>query len=165
MTVLAMQDWNIHGRTHMKRQKGIAAVEMALVLPFLLVLFLGLTQFGWLLLNSVAVVNAASASARFFAAQRGTSTPYTSTVAQVRAAASFLTPANLSISTQINGTTCSSNTSCAAALAIASSPSVSVPATVTVTYSSFQPLFTGAFYNLSSLMPSVLTSSATERVQ
>lgn len=156
---------SFRGKHNMRRQKGIAAVEMALVLPFLLMLVLGLTQFGWLLLNSVSIVNAASESARFFASQRGTSTPYTSTEAQVRAAASLLTPAGLSISTSVDGVACSTDTNCAAALASASSPSVDVPATVTVTYTGFHPLFTGPFYGLNTMMPSELTSTATERVQ
>lgn len=138
---------------------------MALVLPFLLLVFLGIVQFGWLLLNTVSVVSAGAESARFFASQRGTSTPYTSTQAQLRAAAAFLTSAGLSIVTTVNGVPCTNDTGCAAALAGASSPSVNIPATVTVTYSSFQPLFTGTLYNLNSMMPSVLTSTATERVQ
>ncbi|WP_414719343.1 TadE/TadG family type IV pilus assembly protein [Trinickia sp.] len=153
------------GKETMKRQRGAAAVEMALVLPFLLLLFLGLIQFGWLLLNSVSVVNAASDTARFFASQRGVATPYTNTQAQVRAAASLLTPSGLSVTTTVNGVACTSDAGCAAALASASSPSVSIPATVTVTYSSFRPIFSGPVYSLDFTMPSQLTSSATERVQ
>ena len=148
-----------------RRQKGVAAVEMAFILPFLLLLFLGLTQIGWLFLNSISVVNSTSESARFFASQRGVANPYTNTQTQLRAAASILTPTGLSIATAVNGVPCSTDAGCAAALASASSPSVSIPATVTVTYTGFQPLFSGSFYDLNVLMPSVLTASAVERVQ
>jgi Flp pilus assembly protein TadG len=149
----------------MKRQKGVAAVEMAIILPVVLLIFLGLAQFGWLLMNTVAVTNAASAGARFFASQRGSATPYTSTQTQVQAAGSLLTSSDLTISTSVNGVACSDDTNCAAELASASSPSVNIPATVNISYSGFQSFFKGSYLGLNSMMPSTLTSSVTERVQ
>lgn len=140
-------------------------MEMAVTLPFLLLLVLGMVQLGWLLLNSIAVVNATSEGARFFASQRGASTPYTSTQAQVRTAASLLTPAGLTVKATVNGVSCRSDASCAAALASASDPLVNMPATVSITYSDFHPLFVGALFGLGSIMPSTLSSTLTERVQ
>lgn len=142
------------------RQHGIAAIEFALLAPPLLVIVLGIAQFGWLLGNYVMVTNAASSAARYFAAQRGTSTPYSSTKTQVNSSASYLKTGNLSITTYVNGTQCTSDSDCATALASAASD----PATVTVTYSSFSPLFKGTLAGLVG-MPASLNSTMVERVQ
>jgi hypothetical protein len=106
------------------------------------------------------VTNAASSGARYFASQRGTVTPYTSTKTQVTSSAAYLTTGNLSIATYVNGTQCTSDSDCATALASAANE----PATVTVTYSSFSGLFKGTLAGLVSL-PSSLNSTMLERVQ
>jgi Flp pilus assembly protein TadG len=135
------------------RQSGIAAVEFAL-------LVLGIAQFGWLMANYVMVTNAASSAARYFASQRGTATPYTSTKTQVVTSAAYLATGNLSITTYVNGTQCTSDSDCATDLSAAANS----PATVTVTYSSFSPLFKGKLAGLVS-MPASLNSTMVERVQ
>jgi hypothetical protein len=94
------------------RQSGIAAVEFALLAPPLLVIVLGIAQFGWLMANYVMVTNAASSAARYFASQRGTATPYTSTKTQVVTSAAYLATGNLSITTYVNGTQCTSDSDC-----------------------------------------------------
>lgn len=43
----------------MQRRRGQSMVEMALILPAILVLFLGIIDFGWYLYNYVALDNAA----------------------------------------------------------------------------------------------------------
>jgi hypothetical protein len=43
----------------MRRRRGQSMVEMALILPAILVLFLGIIDFGWYLYNYVALDNAA----------------------------------------------------------------------------------------------------------
>jgi Flp pilus assembly protein TadG len=143
-----------------QRQRGIAAVEFALLAPPLLVIVLGIAQFGWLLGNYVMVTNAASSGARYFAAQRGTATPYTATKTQVVSSAAYLNSGNLSITTYVNGTQCTSDSDCATALSAAASS----PATVTVTYSSFSALFKGTLAGLIG-MPGSLNSTMVERVQ
>jgi Flp pilus assembly protein TadG len=142
------------------RQRGIAAVEFALLAPPLLVIVLGIAQFGWLLGNYVMVTNAASSGARYFAAQRGSATPYTATKTQVTASAAYLNSGNLSITTYVNGTQCTSDSDCATDLSAAANS----PATVTVTYSSFSPLFNGSLAGLVG-MPASLNSTMVERVQ
>ncbi|MGF7129698.1 Flp pilus assembly protein TadG [Paraburkholderia sp. EB58] len=142
------------------RQSGIAAVEFALLAPPLLVIVLGIAQFGWLMANYVMVTNAASSAARYFASQRGTATPYTSTKTQVVTSAAYLATGNLSITTYVNGTQCTSDSDCATDLSAAANS----PATVTVTYSSFSPLFKGKLAGLVS-MPASLNSTMVERVQ
>ncbi|SDI09309.1 TadE/TadG family type IV pilus assembly protein [Paraburkholderia phenazinium] len=142
------------------RQRGIAAIEFALLAPPLLVIVLGMAQFGWLLGNYVMVANATSSAARYFASQRGNSTPYSTTKTQVTTAASYLVTGNLSITTYVNGTQCTTDTECATALSTAAGD----PATVTVTYSSFSPLFKGTLAGLVG-MPASLNSTMIERVQ
>jgi len=149
----------------LKKQKGIAAVEFAVVAPVLLAIVLGLAQFGWLLGNYVMVANAASAGARYFAAQRGSTTPYSGTQTQVQTAGSTLTTGNLSITATVNGANCTSDTACAADLTSAASGSAVATAAVTVTYSNFSPLFKGALAGLYTMMPTALNATAVERVQ
>jgi Flp pilus assembly protein TadG len=143
-----------------RRQGGIAAIEFALLAPPLLVIVLGIAQFGWLLGNYVMVTNAASSGARYFAAERGAATPYTSTTTQVTTSAAYLTSGNLSITTYVNGTQCTSDSDCATALSAAANS----PATVTVTYSSFSPIFKGTVAGLVGV-PTSLNSTMVERVQ
>lgn len=149
----------------LKRQKGIAAVELAITLPVLLLIVLGLAQFGWLLANYMMVSNAASAGARYFAAQRGTTTPYTGTQAQVQSSASIMNSSNLSITASVNGGNCTSDANCAADLTGAASGAALASAAVTVTYSNFSPVFKGSLSGLYSMMPSALNATAVERVQ
>ena len=143
-----------------KRQSGVAAVEFALLAPPLLVIVLGIAQFGWLLGNYVMVSNAASSGARYFAAQRGSSTPYSSTKTQVNASSAYLNSSDLSITTYVNGTQCTSDSDCQTALSAAATD----PATVTVSYSPFSPIFKGTLAGLVG-MPSSLNSTVVERVQ
>lgn len=47
-----------------KNRRGIATVEMAIVLPLLLMLTLGAIQYGWLFLKAQQITNAARMGAR-----------------------------------------------------------------------------------------------------
>ncbi|WP_082729535.1 TadE/TadG family type IV pilus assembly protein [Burkholderia sp. FL-7-2-10-S1-D7] len=149
----------------MKSQKGSAAIEMAVTMPFIIMILLGMAQFGWLLANFIAVSNAASSAVRTFASQRGTTTPYTTTLAQAKAAASFLNQGGITINTTVNGIACSDDAGCAADLAPASSAAVNVPVKVSVNYSGFHPVVPGNYLNLNSMMPSILIATFSARVQ
>ncbi|CAB3764894.1 MULTISPECIES: TadE family protein [Burkholderia] len=149
----------------MKSQRGSAAIEMAVMLPVILLILLGIAQFGWLLVNFIAVSNAASSAARTFAAQRGTTTPYTTTLSQAVAAASFLNPSGITISTTVNGVACTNDAGCATDLAPASSAAVDVPVKVSVIYSGFHPVVPGNYLNLNTMMPSLVAATVTARVQ
>jgi len=48
----------------LRKRKGQALVEFALVLPFLIILVLGIMEFGWLTKNQLTVDNAAREGAR-----------------------------------------------------------------------------------------------------
>ncbi|WP_175967258.1 TadE/TadG family type IV pilus assembly protein [Burkholderia sp. BCC0322] len=149
----------------MKSQEGSAAIEMAVMMPVILLVLLGIAQFGWLLVNYLAVGNAASSAARTFASQRGTTTPYTTTLAQAKAAASFLSQSSITISATVNGIACTDDAGCAADLAPASSAAVNVPVAVSVNYSGFNPVVLGNYLNLKSMMPSLLAATVTARAQ
>jgi Flp pilus assembly protein TadG len=143
----------------LKRQRGVAAVELAIVAPVLIVIVLGTAQFGWLLGNYVMVANAASAGGQTFSAQRGATSPYSATQTQVNSSSALLTTTNLSFTTLVNNTQCQSDTDCASALTSA----MGQAATVTVSYA-FTPLLKGSVFGLVT-MPSTLSSTVVERVQ
>ena len=116
---------------HLARNSaGTAAIEFAFVLPILLLAALGTFQFGLTINNYLMVTDAARAGGRVLALSRGSSTPYSDTVSQVRSSASDLTASSLTIVTSINGTACTSDTTCQTALTSAAGQ----PAYVSVTY-------------------------------
>jgi Flp pilus assembly protein TadG len=147
-----------------RRQEGVVALEMAIVTPLLLLIGLGMIQFSWLLANYMMVTNAASTGAQYFASQRGTTTPYSSTQTQVSSSASYLNMSRLTVATTVNGTACTSDSGCATALSAATSASSPVAATVSVTYT-FKPLVGGNIFGLAAMMPATLNSTVAERVQ
>ena len=66
-----------------KMERGAAAVELALLFPFLISLSVIAAELGWLMANSVMLMNAASSGLRFFASQRGALLPYTNTLSLI----------------------------------------------------------------------------------
>jgi Flp pilus assembly protein TadG len=147
-----------------KKQKGVAAVEFAILAPLLLLIVLGVAQFGWMFGNYMMVANAASAGARYFASQRGASSPYTATQGQVQLSAGILNTAKLSIAMSVNGSACTNDSGCASGLNSAGGTGAVGTAAVTVIYT-FSPLFTGRLSGLYSMMPTALNATAVERVQ
>jgi Flp pilus assembly protein TadG len=98
-------------------EKGQAMVEMALVLPVLLLVVTGIFAFGLAFNNYVMLTEATSVGARALAISRGQTTdPCATASAAVYAAAPLLVPSNLSFTFVLNGTTytgasCSSGSS------------------------------------------------------
>jgi Flp pilus assembly protein TadG len=150
---------NRHRDQSRQRQQGVVAIELALATPVLIAIVLGIAQFGWLLANSVMVASAASAAAQNFAFQRGTTTPYSSTQTQMTSSSSLLKSQNLTLTTIVNGTQCSSDTSCSTALTNGTGQA----AVVTVAYT-FTPLLRGSIFGIAA-MPSTLSTTAVARVQ
>lgn len=60
-------------RVRYGRRRGQALVEFALILPFLIVLLLGIMEFGWLTKNQLTLANAVREGARAAALGRTTS--------------------------------------------------------------------------------------------
>lgn len=81
--------------TNYKKRKGQALVEFALVLPFLIILILGIMEFGWLTKNQLAVANATREGAR--AAALGKSISEITTTIQNGTTGVPGSPANLTI--------------------------------------------------------------------
>ncbi|MGF6571992.1 Flp pilus assembly protein TadG [Paraburkholderia fungorum] len=147
-----------------KNQHGGAAVEFALVLPILLALLFGTVQFGWLVNNYLTLTNAASLGARLLASERGYAKPYTDTQQAILSSTASLTSA-LTITMSVGGSTCSSDSTCAAALGTSTvAPTAGTQAKISLGYS-FSPIFSGTLFNLKSIMPTSLSANMSEIVQ
>lgn len=148
-------------------QRGAVAVEFALVAPLLLLLLLGIFQFGWLFNNYLMLTQATSAGSRLFSVQRGYPSPCTTAYNAVKSAAPGLNAASISMSCSVNNGTvcsacqagsCSSDANCQTQL----TANAGNPASVSVAYA-MSPLVESAFAALK--IPSTLTLTATDRVQ
>lgn len=144
-------------------EKGVAAIEFALIAPVMFLWLLGMVQFGLTVGNYVMLTNAASVGAMQFAISRSDTTPYTDTVSAIKTAAPALTPASLTITLSVNGTACATDSACSTALTAAapSSGGSLQPAAVTVAYPCGSQL---TWYNFWT-STCQLTSTMTEGVQ
>jgi Flp pilus assembly protein TadG len=157
--------------------RGAVVVEFAIVLPVLLLLVLGMIEFGIIMNAYVTLANAAGVTAMQFAASRSDVQPVTDALTAVNKAAPWLTQANLTVSLYVapntppNGTPCfqgsanatsvaAGNVSCATALTGAAPVSGTLqPAAVKLTYPCSPQLIV-------SLGPScTLASTVSESVQ
>lgn len=146
------------------RQRGAAAVELALVLPLLLALIFGIVQFGWLINNYLVLTNAASLGAHQLAAERGYASPYSDATAAIHSQTGALN-GTLTISMSVGGTSCTSDSACASALGSSTSaPAAGTQAKVQLGYT-FAPLFGGTLDNLKGIMPRSLSATMSEVVQ
>jgi Flp pilus assembly protein TadG len=109
---------------------GAAAAEFGLVLPLLLLLLIGMIEFGLTINNYIMVTEAARAGGRLFAISRGATSPFLSTVNEIQLAAPNLDQANLTIKLSVNGTLCDTDSLCSNDLANAQGE----PAQVVVAY-------------------------------
>ena len=107
---------------------GTSAIEFAFIAPVLMLLALGTVQFGLTLNNYITLTEAVRTASRQLSVSRGGSTPYTDTVNQMYRSAPNLIRANLTISLSVNGTACSTDTTCLSALAGAQGRPASVDA-------------------------------------
>lgn len=144
-------------------EKGVAAIEFALIAPVLLLIVLGGIQFALMLGNYVMLTNASSVGAMQFAISRSDTTPYTDAVNAIKAAAPALSTTNLTITLTVNGTACATDSACATALtnAAPSSGGSLQPAAVTLTYPCGSQLTWYSFWTSTCK----LTSTTAEGVQ
>ena len=120
----------------------------------LLLLVLGMCQFGITLNQYLTLTNAVRSGARQLSMSRGAATPWTSTINQIYSSAPNLTQASLTITMSVNGTACATDAGCASALA------VGLPVTVTASYPCSLAFFG---YNFASIC--TLSSQTTERAE
>lgn len=142
-----------------RRQKGVAAVELAIVAPMLIMLALGVAQFGWLLINYVVIGNAAAVGATYLASQRGATTPYSGTALQVAAVAGSFAPA-AQVIRSVNGNVCTSDQTCESSLTSGQGEAAAVEVKYT-----FTPLYSGNAFGLGAMMPAVIDCTSIARVQ
>jgi hypothetical protein len=84
-------------RIDLRRQNGQSMVEFALVAPVLLLLVLGIVQFGIVLNNYMALTDAVRAGSRQAAVGRTAADPIGETVDRVRGAAGHLDQSELDV--------------------------------------------------------------------
>jgi Flp pilus assembly protein TadG len=145
-------------------ERGSALVEMALIMPMLLVLTTGIFVFGIAMNNYVTLTNAVSTGARTVALNAQLTTdPCAVASSAIEAAAPGLNPSKMTFSYTFNGvpqsgTSCnSSSVDSGAALDLASGTTVSVTATY--------PLNLSVFGTQMSPSNAVLQATSTELVQ
>ena len=109
-------------------RRGTVMIEFAILAPVMLLLVLGTFQFGLVISNYVLLTNAVGAGARNFALSRGSTTPYSATVSVITGSSPSLTASSITITTSVNGTACTSDSTCTTALTAGAS------ATVAATY-------------------------------
>ncbi len=90
--------------TKIAEERGSAIIEMAAVTPLLLIMVLGIMQFGVAFNNNLMVTDAVRAGARALSTTRGGADPCTTAANKLRAAAVGLTLSNLSVTIRVNGT-------------------------------------------------------------
>ena len=112
----------------LNNDKGVSAIEFAIISPIMITLMIGIFQFGVAMNHYLNLTNAAAQGALTLALSRGTTTPYTSTRAAITAAAPNLVPAQTTVTVKINGVACTTDATCSAALV------AGLPALVKATY-------------------------------
>jgi Flp pilus assembly protein TadG len=83
--------------SHNKNERGQTMTELAIVLPILVVLVLGIAQFGVVFNNYVTMTDAVRAGARKGAVSRNLSDPTSACVQQVRDASGGLNQSDLNV--------------------------------------------------------------------
>jgi Flp pilus assembly protein TadG len=77
---------------------------MAVAAPLLMLMVLGIMQFGVAFNNNVMLTDAVRAGARTLSTTRGNSDPCTTAATKLRSAATGLRPSNLSVTIRVNNT-------------------------------------------------------------
>lgn len=99
-----------------KDRRASSAVEFALILPVLLGILFGITEFGVVMYNKIEMTDAARAAARQLSIGRSNATVRTTTLASFYAAAPSFVDGSATIATFVNGAECKTDTLCMAAL-------------------------------------------------
>lgn len=111
-------------------ERGGALVELALVIPVILLLITGMFSVSLVMYQKETLAEAVSSGARFLAADRGDNDPCASTANVVYGAAPNLSQSKISLSFVLNGTSYPTTTTCSGTSAMASGAT----ATLTATY-------------------------------
>jgi Flp pilus assembly protein TadG len=145
-----------------KDRGGAAAVEFALVLPMLLVMLVGIIQFGVAINSYLELTDAVRAGARSVAVSRSSATsatPLTTMNSAITNSAANLTAGSITTTLLINGTACTTDTGCETAISAAEGDA----ATVTSTYPCISSSF--VFYMKFFATGCTLTSTTAELIE
>ena len=120
-------------RALMGARSGVSAVEFAVVSPFLLAIGIGMLKFAVAMQQYLLVTNAAAAGAMALGMARGMTVttspaagPYTSATSAITTAAPGLTSGSITTTVKINGTACTSDSTCSSALVAGATVTVKV---------------------------------------
>ena len=108
-------------------RRGVAALELGILLPVLLMVLVGIVQAGVLYNNFIELNNAVRVASRVFAASRGSATPLSSATSNANASAPNLT--SISWTFSVAGTSCGTDAACGSALTAAAGGTAGVAAT------------------------------------
>lgn len=136
---------------------GSTLVELALILPILVLMILAAVQYGWLMMSMNMLTSATAAGVQVLSTERGFSTPHTDTLNQIYAAAPALSRTDMTVTLLIDSSVCTSDDSCALAL----SASQGKAATLSLSYQ-YTPIIAEV---ISMGLPSTLSVSMTGRIQ
>ncbi|HEY2860610.1 MAG TPA: TadE/TadG family type IV pilus assembly protein [Terracidiphilus sp.] len=143
--------------------EGAAMVEMALTVPIVFMLLLGMFSLSMALYQKLALAEAVSVGGRFLAIDRGDNDPCTSTTSKITAAAPGLTSSKMGFTYTLNGVK-TTGTGCAGSSGSANANMISgANAQISVTYPCVLNWFP-AFGNVSSTTCS-LQSQIVEVIQ
>lgn len=145
-----------HGRLALLRDsRGSMVVEFALLVPILLGMLFGITEFGVAMYNKIELTDATRIAARELSIGRSNATVWTDTRARFFASAPGVPAGNVTLSLSVNGTACASNSACQTLLGT----SIGAPAAVSASL----PCRLFTTYNI--LPGCTLVSSTAARVE
>ena len=99
--------------TWFRDSSGASAAEFGLILPVLMLIFFAVIEFGILLNSYIELANGAASGARQASLNRGSTTPYSSTISAIDAGAPNLSKSGITVTISVNGTPCSSDSNAA----------------------------------------------------
>ncbi len=96
----------------LRDSRGSMVVEFALLVPILLGMLFGITEFGVAMYNKIEITDASRIAARELSIGRSNANVWTDTKARFVAASPGVPAASVTLVLKVNGVTCTSNTSC-----------------------------------------------------
>ena len=100
-----------------------------MIAPILLLILLGIIQFGVTTNNYIELVDGVRSGARALAISRSSSTPYTSMTTAITSSAPNLTSSSITTTVTVDGTACTSDSTCETALSTAAGDTATVAST------------------------------------
>ncbi len=109
-------------------EKGASAIEVALVLPLLLLVLFSIIKFGLVFNNYIQLTDGARAGARAFATSRSSPTPYTYATTSFYNSTPNLAKGSVTLTLMVNGADCSADAACQQQLSTAAGDPASLAA-------------------------------------